>query len=505
MTEMKSLTLNDKKYDCFVDSVARDLAAATAIIKSVEGESITASDAADNKIYGLRVYGETTQNGTPQPDNPIDLVSSADEGGLSVLVCGKNVCDISQLKLGEPSHMSRTGTGFAFTRGTFVGGTYASFTMPIPKGKTLTFSCQGSVYQPTLIIYKDVIYGTQLISAVGTGILTYTATEDIRSAVFAVIINSQHPNGVFSNIQIEFSPTATTYEAYKGQMLTVFTPDGLRGVPVANGGNFTDANDQQWVCDEIDLERGVYVKRVGKYTVSDSSDETWAISSVQSVPGATRFDISTRAPKAGQQKCLCNAYKGVVFADADKETCWCSDEATSNTLQFRISTTKVATVDELKNYVRNNPVDVVYVLANPVEVPLSAEEISTYNNLRTYRENTTVFNDGLAYMELDYAMDAKTYIDHVLGVAAMRLTEVNLPASQWTGSDSLYSQVVTISGITEYSKVDLLPSVEQLAIFHNKDVAFVTENEGGVVTVYAIGDKPTQDYTMQVQITEVEV
>ena len=55
----------------------------------------------------------------------------------------------------------------------------------------------------------------------------------------------------------------------------------------------------------------------------------------------------------------------------------------------------------------------------------------------------------------------------------------------------------------KYSKVDLLPSVEQLAIFHNKDVAFVTENEDGVVTVYAIGDKPTSDYTMQVSITEV--
>jgi hypothetical protein len=47
--------------------------------------------------------------------------------------------------------------------------------------------------------------------------------------------------------------------------------------------------------------------------------------------------------------------------------------------------------------------------------------------------------------------------------------------------------------------------VEQLAIFHSKDVAFVTENEDGVVTVFAIGDKPALDYTMQAQITEVAV
>lgn len=85
------------------------------------------------------------------------------------------------------------------------------------------------------------------------------------------------------------------------------------------------------------------------------------------------------------------------------------------------------------------------------------------------------------------------------------ITSINLPSSAWEGADGLYSQVVAIEGITEYSKVDLLPSVEQLAIFHNKDVSFVTENEDGVVTVFAIGDKPLLDYTIQAQITEVLV
>lgn len=88
--------------------------------------------------------------------------------------------------------------------------------------------------------------------------------------------------------------------------------------------------------------------------------------------------------------------------------------------------------------------------------------------------------------------------------AAVRLTEVTILADAWVGSESPYSQVVTIDGITEYSKVDLQPSVEQLTIFHEKDLAFVTENEGGVVTVFAIGDKPTNAYTMQATVTEVK-
>lgn len=91
-------------------------------------------------------------------------------------------------------------------------------------------------------------------------------------------------------------------------------------------------------------------------------------------------------------------------------------------------------------------------------------------------------------------------------VPPVRVVNVTVLASAWqTEAESLHSQVITVSGVTPYSKVDLLPSVEQLAIFHNKDVTFVTENENGVVTVYAIGDKPTNDYTMQAQITEVTV
>ena len=89
-------------------------------------------------------------------------------------------------------------------------------------------------------------------------------------------------------------------------------------------------------------------------------------------------------------------------------------------------------------------------------------------------------------------------------VTPTKLAEVTILASAWLGEASPYSQVVSVDGVTEFSKVDLQPSVEQLEIFHEKDLAFSTENDGGVVTVYAIGDKPTADYTLQATITEVK-
>ena len=87
---------------------------------------------------------------------------------------------------------------------------------------------------------------------------------------------------------------------------------------------------------------------------------------------------------------------------------------------------------------------------------------------------------------------------------------VTILSANWVKEgENLYSQVVTVDvvageGVTENSQVDLTPSDEQLVIWRQKDLAFTTENYGGTVTVYAIGQKPENDYTIQVTITEVE-
>ena len=86
-----------------------------------------------------------------------------------------------------------------------------------------------------------------------------------------------------------------------------------------------------------------------------------------------------------------------------------------------------------------------------------------------------------------------------------RIGWVTLLAEAWEGTENLYHQVVTIEGVTENSQVDLTPDVQQLAVFYEKDITFVTENVNGIVTVYVIGQKPLNDYTIQVTITEVEV
>lgn len=119
--------------------------------------------------------------------------------------------------------------------------------------------------------------------------------------------------------------------------------------------------------------------------------------------------------------------------------------------------------------------------------------------------NARISEDAVDSAERYQAGYNDGYKKGVASSTGIWLAEVNLLASAWEGSDRLWSQVVEIEGSTEYSQVDLTPSAEQLTIFHEKDIAFTTENDGGIITVFAIGDKPSNDYTIQATIIEVNL
>ena len=84
-----------------------------------------------------------------------------------------------------------------------------------------------------------------------------------------------------------------------------------------------------------------------------------------------------------------------------------------------------------------------------------------------------------------------------------RVATITLAAADWTGDANPYSQVVTINTVTTATKIDLQPTAQQIVALQNEDIALMAENNGGVVTIYALGGKPSTDYTMQVLLTEV--
>lgn len=87
--------------------------------------------------------------------------------------------------------------------------------------------------------------------------------------------------------------------------------------------------------------------------------------------------------------------------------------------------------------------------------------------------------------------------------AKSKIATVTLFANSWVGDTSPYSQVVTVNGVTENSKIDLQPTALQIVALQDAEIVLTVENNAGIVAVWAIGDKPTEDMKIQVEITEV--
>ena len=173
---------------------------------------------------------------------------------------------------------------------------------------------------------------------------------------------------------------------------------------------------------------------------------------------------------------------------------------TVNNLMFKPQLEKGTTATDYVPYTDPRVVTVTEATTGATYTP-NAD--GTCDVMSVYPTMTLMTDTNGVTIECEYNRDANVLVQELLRSAIGKISYIDLPASKWQGAESPYHQVVDVDGITEYSKVDLNPSVDQLEVFHDKDITFVTENDDGVVTVYCIGQKPTNDYTMQVTITEV--
>lgn len=83
-----------------------------------------------------------------------------------------------------------------------------------------------------------------------------------------------------------------------------------------------------------------------------------------------------------------------------------------------------------------------------------------------------------------------------------KFVNITLPSSSWKGAISPYSQTVNVSGVSVNSMVDLAADKNTLEILMSNGTAIYMDNNGGTVTAYAIGQKPTASLTLQAIITE---
>lgn len=246
------------------DAISAVKARQNVLVGTETGNPLSVDDAFPAPMCGLTVYGRSTQDGTPTPDAPVPIVSAGDGGSVAVKVTGKNLLNSALM---NPAFSDK---GISAKQNS--DGSYTISGTPIVDGTIVLWICggwnnavplftipPGSYYSNVSIFYYDGKTRTSKKNA-------FTLLEPFR--VTGVMYDQTYAINKTYNFliapQLELGTTATAYSPYREQLLTLPTPNGLPGIPVTSGGSYTDSTGQQWVCDEVDLERGVKVQRIDK-------------------------------------------------------------------------------------------------------------------------------------------------------------------------------------------------------------------------------------------------
>lgn len=357
-------------------------------------------NSAEAPLTALSLYGWSKQDGTPTPENPVPIVSAGDEGEIGVTVLGGNLLDSSEMEIG----------GLAGSNGIDFDATNRIRTgfIAVTSGETYTLSG----YSPYNIANSHIFQADKK-----------TRIDSFRSGVaipengaWVRISFQKADQGDFTEEELEalkntlvfnIGSTALPYEPYKPlQTLTVQTPNGLPGIPVTASSlpdgvepTYTDESGQAWICDEVDFERGVYVRRGWKRTFDGS--ENWVTYGL-SDSARRGFACTGILPEnMDRRNGLSNQFAIGGVGISGEDIIWVGVGGNTNLFVLTQEWFDEG-IDAWKAHLAQNPLEVMTYLTTPIETDLSAEEIAAYKALHTYSPTTTVSNDAGAWMKVGY-------------------------------------------------------------------------------------------------------
>jgi hypothetical protein len=342
-----------------------------AIVKKATGNALTL-DSSQAPLHGLKLFGKTEQDGTPTPDNPIELKSVGDSGSYEVGVYGRNILKYpynETTKTEGGITFTDNGDGIITANGTatkkvnFVFRNYGN--IQLQKGKTYVLSgcASGGNSNTYCIMVQDSSY-TQIVIDYGDG-AAFTA-EFNDYAVWIRIYEGATLNNVVFKPQVELGTQATPYEPCNKQTLII--NDTLRGI-----------GD---IADEKDFARGVKTER---FKVVDLSTLNWSV-----VGSCLRsLDLQNTVHKDyNNPKLLAEKYTIKGWGNVGSEPTLTMN-GTGGICVFNTDLT--VTPSGL----------LVYALAEPIETPLTEAELNDYRALLTNKGTTTILS-AEADAEVDF-------------------------------------------------------------------------------------------------------
>ena len=331
---------------------------------------------------------------SPSPEYPQEIKSTGQSGEIGVEVLGKNLIPFPYPLLGGTgTQIERNGVKYTVQSdggircvGTPTAVTYINLSR-------IKFSNVGlTATQPT--DGKIVLSGEKM---------TY---DPSNYALFIYITSDQLGKPIDTVIypQIELGTVATEYEPYKpAQKLIIPTSGGLPGIRVSSGGNYTDADGQQWVCDEVDFKKGVYVQRIGKRTITSKDVFHKSGMSTDDVNYFSLGNFSLHIGTIGEKDVLMsNCFVAGINHGFSAWGKIFLSSAFDGKVYFSVEAQKYPDEETFKQWAVENGLMFLYQLVDIIETPLAAEELSAYKTLRTYSPTTTVINDAEAGMSVGY-------------------------------------------------------------------------------------------------------
>lgn len=250
-----------KEVNAETDSLKQDLSnKITKFYASNQGEThITDSD--NGKIQDMMLYGKSSQDGVPTPENPVEIKSVVNP---TVKVCGENLYPGSDL-IG----LTKTYTTDFIPVILHKGKIYFSFDT-----SSDTSDGRYHINAKYFDINKELMGGNGNESIAGNNISHVSfefdgtkaginhETIDLKNVSYVKIMFGIYATTAtkitYKNIMI--SATDSDFEPYK-PIQTVTLPYTLNAIPVESGGNVT-IDGQQYIADYVDVERGKLVRMV---------------------------------------------------------------------------------------------------------------------------------------------------------------------------------------------------------------------------------------------------
>ena len=394
---------------------------APAIHSTASGSVITANDAAEGRPFrGLRVFGRTEQVQT----TGAQLINTQGAGNSRGVdwVFDKGVVTFSGVTVDTSTN--RVNCAVNVKDVMEIGKTYFA------KSFTVGIASDVAVEKPSGVIYTReytpdgtetgicirVLVDKSNDAGIEIDLTAYVAiTENERLSSWEPYTGGkpspspEYPQEIVSAGESGTINVSISDSGSQSQSLTLATPNGLPGVPVSKDGNYTDSNGQQWVCDEIDLERGKYVQRVA----IEKNNGGWELKPSSDTPGRFfQHNKLTNIFSIALKKSLCNIASFTSWgAPVNDKYAFALN---GHGIYFSPPKGAEITAEELNAKLNSLSFPVVFVgeLATPIERDLTPEEIAAYKALRTYGPTTVISNDAGAEMEATYVADTKTYIDN---------------------------------------------------------------------------------------------